>query len=400
MSKKIKQTRVTDNPKLLQKVLSDGTISLYLDYYLGRVEVPDPVTGELCSKVQRKREFLRLYLYGTPRTPEERETNRQTLELAKRIRAEREQEHKEGALGYRLKADARGVDLLKFFQSYFDGYTKKDKPVMHVALGRFRDFLRDTPKYSALQYGLRPHHLDKEMITAFADYLKSRSKGSGAATIYARFKKAVSHAEESGVLLKNPCKGVTIKADTMTLTKEILSPEEIRRLVSTPAIPSVNLNIRRAFIFGLYTGTRFCDVRSLTYRNIDAANRVLRFDQQKTAGHSSGSGVIIPLNDGLLRLIGEPEEGQGRDGLIFPLPTYSSCCKSLKRWAKRAGIDKRITWHCARHSFAVNLLSNGANIKVVSSLLGHSSLQMTERYLHVVDGQKEAAINSLPALDL
>ena len=83
-------TKVTDNPKLLQKRLSDGNFSLYLDYYLGRVNVADPDTGVTVSKVQRKREFLKLVLLASPRTPEERKTNKETLELAKKIRAERE----------------------------------------------------------------------------------------------------------------------------------------------------------------------------------------------------------------------------------------------------------------------------------------------------------------------
>lgn len=60
-----------------------------------------------------------------------------------------------------------------------------------------------------------------------------------------------------------------------------------------------------------------------------------------------------------------------------------------------ADIMKRITWHCARHSFAVNVLSKGANIKTVSSLLGHTSIKMTERSLHVVDSFKQDVINSL-----
>lgn len=67
----------------------------------------------------------------------------------------------------------------------------------------------------------------------------------------------------------------------------------------------------------------------------------------------------------------------------------------LRKWVKAAGIKKKITWHCARHSFAVNVLTKGANIKTVSSLLGHTSIKMTERYLHVVDSLKQDAINSL-----
>lgn len=57
-------------------------------------------------------------------------------------------------------------------------------------------------------------------------------------------------------------------------------------------------------------------------------------------------------------------------------------------------------FHCGRHSFAVNILNNGANIKTVSSLLGHSSLQMTEKYMHAIDKLKQDAINSLPELKM
>lgn len=57
-------------------------------------------------------------------------------------------------------------------------------------------------------------------------------------------------------------------------------------------------------------------------------------------------------------------------------------------------------FHCFRHSFAVNILNNGANIKTVASLLGHSGLKHTEKYTRAVDSLKEAAINSLPKLKL
>jgi site-specific recombinase XerD len=76
------------------------------------------------------------------------------------------------------------------------------------------------------------------------------------------------------------------------------------------------------------------------------------------------------------------------------------CLKALNRWVKRAGINKHITWHCARHSFAVNILNNGANIKTVASLLGHSGLRHTEKYTRAVDSLKQQAIASLPALNI
>ena len=150
----------------------------------------------------------------------------------------------------------------------------------------------------------------------------------------------------------------------------------------------------------LYCGWRFCDVKDLTFANVDYSNKLLKFEQNKTKGHSVNSGVVIPLNDGLLRLIGEPTKNQTKDSLIFPLPSYEMCLKALKRWVKRAGIEKHISWHCARHSFAVNILNNGANIKTVASLLGHSGLKHTEKYTRAIDRLKEDAINSLPTLEI
>ena len=200
-------------------------------------------------------------------------------------------------------------------------------------------------------------------------------------------------------MAKDPCKGVVIKIDENILRKEVLSQEEIKNLIATH-YDNENPNIRRAFIMSLYCGLRFCDVKDLTFANVDYSNKLLKFEQNKTKGHSASSGVIIPLNDGILSLIGQPKEGEGKDTPIFPLPSHTMCLKALRRWVKRAGIDKHITWHCARHSFAVNILNNGANIKTVASLLGHSGLKHTEKYTRAIDKLKEDAINSLPELTL
>ena len=280
-----------------------------------------------------------------------------------RIRAEREQEFKESMLGYRLKKD-RAVNFLDYFQAYINSYTKKDIRMVQIALSRFKDFLKE-------QYPMN------------------------AKSIYQRFKKVIRYAIDHDVMLKDPCKSVTCKVDSQMLRKDVLSPEEIQKLIACH-YDNENPTIRRAFIFCLYCGLRFCDVKDLTYKNVDYANRLLKFEQSKTKGHSASSGVVIPLNDGLLSIIGEAPAD--KNCLIFDLPTYESCCKSVKRWVKRAGIDKHISWHCARHSFAVNILNNGANIKTVASLLGHSGLKHTEKYTRAVDKLKEEAINSLPEL--
>ena len=386
----------TDNPKLGAKILSDGRESLFLDYYFGYTKVESKKTGKQVAKKDRKREFMKLYLWQAPRTPQERQQNKETLELAKKIRFERGQELLESVEGYRLKKK-RDINFLDYFQAYIDKYTKKDIRMVEIAFKRFIDFLNDTPEYNKYAKSIRPEQITKDMVEAFTEYLQSRSKGEGAKSIYARFKKVIKYAVEHDAMLKNPCTGITIKVDDQQLRKEVLSPEEIQQLIATH-YERENPNIRRAFIFCLYCGLRYCDVKDLTFANVDFSNKLLKFEQNKTKGHSDSSGVVIPLNDGLLKLIGRPSSPDKRDELIFPLPSYEMCLKTLKRWVKRAEINKHISWHCARHSFAVNILNNGANIKTVASLLGHSGLVHTEKYTRAIDSLKQDAINSLPEL--
>lgn len=197
---------------------------------------------------------------------------------------------------------------------------------------------------------------------------------------------------------KNPCKGIAMHKDFHAIKKPILTLDEIRQLASTQFTGSYP-DIRRAFLFSLYTGIRWCDVNKLTYENVDSASGVLKFEQSKIAGRSKSSNVVTPLSPMLQKLIGEPEiQGDYRQR-IFALPTWATCVNQLKAWVKAAGIGKNITWHSAHHSFAVNILNGGANIKTVQSLMGHASIEMTEKYLRVVDELKHKAINSLPELD-
>lgn len=388
----------TDNPKLKQKTLSDGRISLFLEYYLGYTKVYDEEKDKEVIRKDRKREFLSLYMISNPRTPIERQANKQTLELAKVIRFEREQEMKKDKTGLRVLRP-KGVNFLDAFQAYIEAYTKKDIRMMEGVFRRFKAFLMED--YPIYQKSIKPDQIDKKMVEKFVEYLESKSTGEGAHGYYQRFKKFVLYAIDQQIMLKNPCKGVKCKIDGNALRKDILSIEEVQKLIATK-YEAQNTNVRRAFIFCLYTGIRFCDVIELKYSDVDFSNKLLIFEQAKTKGHSASSGVIIPLNDGLLSLIGSQpvnNEGEPMDGVIFNLPSHTMCIKALERWVKRAGINKHITWHCARHSFAVNILNKGANIKTVSSLLGHSGLRHTEKYTRAVDELKKAAIDSLPELN-
>lgn len=190
-----------------------------------------------------------------------------------------------------------------------------------------------------------------------------------------------------------------MRMDRLALRKSILTLDEVKTLAITP-YEGGEPDIRRAFLFSLYTGIRWCDVRKLKYSNVDFATGVLKFEQSKIAGRSKNSGVVTPLSPMILKLIGPPPTGEALSQTIFTLPSSWSCNYHIGKWVAKAGIPKHITWHCARHSFAVNVLNNGANIKTVQALMGHASIEMTEKYLHVVDELKHKAINSLPELDM
>ncbi len=422
-------TDTTDNPKLGAKVLNDGRESLFLDFYFGYSKVFNEKTGKETIKKNRRREYLSLYLWQAPRTQLERQQNKELLEIAKKIRFEREQELKEDKLGYRLKKEEVEINYLDFMAEYHASYTKKDANQIRRARTVFIDFLID-PKGKLLPekitgsmteeekeavrksnakkeaqrekkaQGLvvRPQQLTKDLMKAFTEYLINRFTGEGAHTVYGRFKKMILAALDKDIIAKNPCRGVSIKKDYGQLKKEILSQEEIVLLANTH-YEKENPDIHRAFIFCLYCGLRWCDVKDLTYANVDYSNKLLKFEQSKTKAHSAASGVVIPLNDGLLHLIGQPKDGN-RNQIIFPLPSHTMCLKALRHWVARAGIQKHITWHCARHSCGTNLLSNGANIKTVASILGHSGLAHTEKYTRAVDSLKQAAIDSMPPLNI
>lgn len=77
------------------------------------------------------------------------------------------------------------------------------------------------------------------------------------------------------------------------------------------------------------------------------------------------------------------------------MPTEPAMNRALKTWVKRAGIEKNITLHTARHTFATSLLTKGADLYTVSKLLGHSEVATTQIYAKIIDEKKVEAVNLL-----
>lgn len=388
-TKKIKNTK-TDNPKLCTKLLADGvTESLYLLYNYGY----NASTG----KSERKKEFLHLTIKAKPRNDIEKRIRQETLEKAESIRWERGQALLQDKEGYRLKQRTE-TNLYIYWGKFIEETNVKDKRLLKAALDNFKAFISESEEYQHLKAKIAPKQLDKDMMQKFAWYLEDNHKGQGVETYWRRFKRLVNFAVEHDVIAKSPCRGISVSSTSDMLAKDILSADELALLFSTH-YRGENPEIRRAFAMTCYSGIRFCDIVKLTYSNIDLPNKMLKFRQSKVSRDSSASGVTIPLNDTLLGIIGTKVE-DAQDDFIFHLPSPQMCLKAIRHWTEKAGIKKHITWHCGRHSFATNLLSNGANIKTVSSLLGHSSLKFTEIYVRAVDSLKREALDTLPSLNI
>ncbi|MBQ8990009.1 MAG: site-specific integrase [Prevotella sp.] len=377
------------NPRLLKKPIKDGSeYSLYLEYKIGYKE-------DNGSCIRRK-ETLSLYIMANPRTTAQRQKNKETIDLARKIRFEREQEFLENKEGYRLKK-SRSVNFLDFFQSYIDKYPKKDIKVIKMVFNDFKKFLAE--QYQHLTTRIEPRYINKKMMTEFAQYIQDHHRGSGVSSAFRRFKKVILAGVEQGLFSENPCKGIVLDNKEDMLVKDILSAEELQKLFSTP-YDRENPVIRRAFAMTCFSGIRFCDLKVLSYGDIDYENKMISFRQRKTEGHSRRSGVVIPLNDTLLAIIGEKPEDATDETVIFDLPSIDYCIRYVKAWTNAVGIDKHITWHSGRHSFGTQLLNNGANVKVVADLLGHSSLKYVEVYVRAVDKLKKEALDSLPKIEI
>ena len=169
--------------------------------------------------------------------------------------------------------------------------------------------------------------------------------------------------------------------------REYLTIEELNILVKTPCDQPV---MKRAALFSALTGLRHSDIMKMTWRELVEENGRYRlnFRQKKTRNVE-----YMPISDQAYSLCGERGH---QDELVFGgLQAPSWISKPLERWIKSSGITKHITFHCFRHSFATNLLTEGTDIYTVSKMLGHTKVETTQIYAKVVDSKKEQAADAI-----
>lgn len=381
---------MTNTVYLRKREISGGRASLVLDIYCGSRAEINPSTGETSKKQIRERRTLDWYVFLNPRNKKERQHNKEAWALGEEMR--KQEEYRLASSVVLEKSDISDeTDFYQYYEDYVECYFGKDKRHYPRALARFKEYLSTIRKYKHFTKRLDFASITRQMVEGYAAYLQTKFRGEGPHTIFSKFKRVLKHAVLDGKIARNPCEGVTISCDQGQIVKDTLTQEEIQLLIATHYNKENDI-IRRAFLFCLFTGIRNCDVRALTYDNLSADN-VLQFDQRKTAGHSSASIVTIPMQPFHMSLIGPIPSN--RKQLFFQLPSDTTCNKHLKKWMEAAGIEKHITWHCARHSFGTNLCENDVNPMTIMRLMGHSSLKYTNRYVRVRDKAKVDALEAL-----
>jgi integrase/recombinase XerD len=251
----------------------------------------------------------------------------------------------------------------------------EDMTVRNLSPATQRSYVHAVAKFSRF-FGRSPEHLDLEDVRAFQVHLVA-----GGMSWPALNQTVCALRFLYGVTL-----GKAELPERIPYAREprklplVLGADEVVRFLE--AVPS--LKCRAALTAAYAAGLRTCEATTLKVANIDSSRMVIRIEHGK--GGRDRYVMLSPQLLGILRSYWRlarpgPWLFPGRDAAhpLHPAALHAACRSARAA----AGIDKRITVHTLRHSFATHLLESGTDIRIIQALLGHASLQTTARYTQV-----------------
>ncbi len=373
---------------LIQRKLKDGRISLSIEFYRG-----SEITDDGKRKHLRNFENLDTYLIIDPKTAKEKKENKEALEFAENVIAIRKAEYAQGRFELKNTAKAKRV-FLNFFAdlaeekrtldssnnygNWFSTYQHLKKVVPKNLTFEEIDefFIKKVRKY-----------FEKDAISKSDLPLSQNSKYS----YFNKFKAALRYAFDNGYLTINYA--AKFKSfEQAESQREYLIFDELQRLAKAECKYPV---LKKAFLFSCLSGLRWSDINSLIWKEVRDEGDISRvnFRQEKTEGVE-----YLYISKQARELLGERQDPQERvfKGLKYGM-TYNT---EIIRWCNRAAVPKHITFHSARHTNAVLLLENGADIYTVSKRLGHRELRTTQIYAKIVDSKMKEAAEIIPELNI
>lgn len=375
MARKKKVVKAKEPIRLRFKELANGNKSIYLDIY---------------RDGKRSYEFLKLYLI--PEVDESsRLQNSNTLQAANAIKAQRVIELTNSEAGVIKSSSRSKMLLIDWMKSYSNDKLKNGQSEsFHFIVN---EAIRHLMAYKGESTTLKD--VDKAFCVGFIKYLKTAKKRNGevitestAAIYFSCFNFAMNNAVKMGVITHNPIKNLSPK-ERLKLEpskREYLTIDEVKILISSDC---PNESVKKAFLFSCFCGMRISDIKAFKWGDVVKDGKQYRANiiMKKTKGL-----IALPLSEEAVKWMPE-KDSKGNDDLVFTLPTLPSVNGALRKWAKDCGIERNITFHTARHTFATMLLTLGVDIYTTSKLLGHKDIKTTQIYAEIVDEKKDKAVN-------
>lgn len=231
------------------------------------------------------------------------------------------------------------------------------------------------------------NQLEYSFIEDYDLYLKTEQRmATGSVQQHMIFLwKMIKRAMNKGIISRNPFFGYI--PDQPVSKHKWLSGEEIEKVMTTPIEkPSVDF-VRDMFVFGVFTGLSYCDIKNLRKEQVlsdSGGNQWISIKRKKTNTES-----IVPLLD-IPKEIIRKYEGTGEDGRVFKMLCMNVVCSYTKQIGKLCKLKSKLTFHQSRHSFATSVcLSQGVPIETLSQMMGHRNIKTTQIYAEITGAKIE-----------
>ena len=286
-------------------------------------------------------------------------------------------------LGDGQATEKPSVSLLQYARNYAANSTVKAKT---------KDSYRLMSNHLAAYGDCRLDEVTTEYLQGFIAYLQTHGQGPGTVRLYFQKLACILHDAYKNDLFDDRVLQRVKRPRREQGKKCFLSEAELKKMARHRLSDEYN-NIQTMFLFSCMTGLRYSDVQSLRWCEVKRNGRHLQleFHQQKTDTYER-----LPLcaeAEALLR-------SQKRSGeYVFGEETNQRVNSVLKRWCKEAKVKKSVTFHSARHTFCVLLLTKDVPIYTVQQLMCHSDISTTNVYADLMNKTKVKAVRKLDMLN-
>ena len=234
--------------------------------------------------------------------------------------------------------------------------------------------------------------LNYDFVYNFSHYilLNTKCTHNGMMKHIQRLKKITNFCIKNNYITNDPF--ISFKIKFKKSNRVYINNEELYILKNIKLNKSLN-KIRDIFLFACYTGLSYIDLYNLNIKNIQIGDDNLKWIFIKR--HKTDIPSNIPILPPALTILNKYKTQNNING-IFPMISNQKTNIALKEIACLCNFNKKLTFHCARHTFATTItLTNGVPIETVSKMLGHNNIKTTQIYARVIDSKISADMMKL-----